>query len=277
MNPDKGRKGKAKMIHIMFLMKQCCSARQGGVGLKIRTNVKAGGRGVNHNQTLVRQASGALATTAVTLFVAASLLGSGSAYGRNRAPKMIFGARVIMINGNSLTPGQLAALDDIERARNLRLPDGAYWYDKESGLAGAWNQPAQLVLVPYMDLGGPMRSNCSGGGTGVFVNGRELHPSELSMLSGVALAPNLRYSLDPRGNLTPEIKEMSRREKFAQRLRTAVILSAQQQAAAQQAQAANSALNKNQNGGRAKYAMDGIHVGPGYYLDRGAGTSATRY
>src|SRR5262245_29718162 len=90
--------------------------------------------------------------------------------------------RNIHFNGRSLTPGQLARLEQIERVAGTRVPDGNYWYDNRSGAAGFWNGPAVAALPPGLELGGPMPANCSGTGTGVFVNGRELHPLDVAAL-----------------------------------------------------------------------------------------------
>jgi hypothetical protein len=43
-----------------------------------------------------------------------------------------------------------------------------------------------------------------------------------------------------------------------------------------QKQEARGALGQNANGGAARNAMDGLSVGPGYFLDRGTGSSYTR-
>ena|SRR5258708_2016436 len=79
-------------------------------------------------------------------------------------------ARQITVNGRSLDSGQQARLEALERSYGVRLPDANFWYDNRSGAFGFWNGPAISVLPPRLDLGGPMPSNCSGGGTRVFVN-----------------------------------------------------------------------------------------------------------
>ncbi len=66
------------------------------------------------------------------------------------------------------------------------VPDGAYWYDPYSGLWGVQGGPSIGRILPGLNLGGPLRASASGGGngalTGVFVNGREIHPQELMLL-----------------------------------------------------------------------------------------------
>ena len=66
--------------------------------------------------------------------------------------------------------------------------------------------------------------------------------------------------------------------KIKDRVVCAMELSQMQQAMRQIQQSIQASQNPqtNQNGGRAKYAMDGVSVGDGYYLDR-SGSSATNY
>ena len=45
-----------------------------------------------------------------------------------------------------------------------------------------------------------MPSNASGGGTGVFVNGRELHPLDVASLSTLGPVYRARYWLDANGD-----------------------------------------------------------------------------
>src|ERR1700682_6474867 len=96
-------------------------------------------------------------------------------------------ARKIRFNGRELTSEQMARLDAVERRYNVRIRDAEYWYDNRSGATGVWNGPALAALPPGLELGGTMPANCSGGGTGVFINGREIHPLDLQTLS--ALGP----------------------------------------------------------------------------------------
>jgi len=62
------------------------------------------------------------------------------------------------------------------------VPAGNYWYDPMSGLWGVVGGPGTGQILPNLSIGGQLRSNASGGGTGVFVNGREIHSQELSYL-----------------------------------------------------------------------------------------------
>ncbi len=92
----------------------------------------------------------------------------------------------VVVNGVALDKQTLAAL---QRAYGAVQP-GRYWYDPMSGLYGAERGPTSGQIAPGLRLGGPLRPDASGRGTGVFVNGRELHPVEvvrLRALVGVVL------------------------------------------------------------------------------------------
>ena len=108
--------------------------------------------------------------------------------------------RNVRFNGRTLTAQQMAYVEALERQAGVRIPDNDYWYDNRSGAAGIWNGPTLAALPPGLGLGGPMPANCSGGGTRVFVNGRELHPVDVARL--MQLGPVLpgRYWVDGNGN-----------------------------------------------------------------------------
>ena len=67
-------------------------------------------------------------------------------------------------------------------ANGVRVVPGDYWYDAFSGLYGVMGGPGVGFTYPGLELGGPLPADASGGGTGVFVNGRELHPMDVSLL-----------------------------------------------------------------------------------------------
>jgi hypothetical protein len=112
-------------------------------------------------------------------------------------------ARRISFNGKPLSRAQLATLARLEGQG--RVPDGEYWYDAKTGAAGPWGGPALAFLPAGLDLGGPMPANASGGGqgmlTGVFINGRELHPIDVAGLQDLlgAVYPG-RWWVDAQGN-----------------------------------------------------------------------------
>jgi hypothetical protein len=111
--------------------------------------------------------------------------------------------RRIRFNGRSLTAEQARTLAQLERFIG-RIPDGSYWYDPRSGASGRWGGPALAFLPAGLDLGGPLPANASGGGkgmlTGVFVNGRELHPIDvLGLQELVGGAAPGRWWVDAQG------------------------------------------------------------------------------
>jgi len=97
-------------------------------------------------------------------------------------------ARRISFNGRALSAAQRETLARLE-ARMGTLPDGEYWYDARSGAAGRWGGPAVAIFPAGLELGGPLPATASGGGsgklTGVFINGRELHPVDVAGLQAL--------------------------------------------------------------------------------------------
>lgn len=116
-------------------------------------------------------------------------------------------ARAIEFNGRPLDAQGLAVLQQIE-ARLGPVPDGRYWYDAASGGAGPWGGPAMAYLGPGLPLGGPLPAQASGGGqgrlTGVFINGRELHPLDVQGLATLGPVIPGRYWWDAAGNVGVE-------------------------------------------------------------------------
>ena len=84
----------------------------------------------------------------------------------------------IFVNGEELTSEQGQGLMQLYGP----IPAGDYWYDRFSGLWGPTGGPSSGQILPDLDLGGPLQADASGSGTGVFVNGRELHPIEIQRL-----------------------------------------------------------------------------------------------
>src|SRR5215468_7279393 len=115
------------------------------------------------------------------------------------------GGRRLTFNAHAATARDLAIVQKLEASWGQRLGDGDYWYDDRSGAAGMWGGPAMAVLPAGLGLGGALPANASGGGTGVFVNGRELHPIDLQRLQAlVGPVPRGRYWVDAQGNAGPE-------------------------------------------------------------------------
>jgi len=111
-----------------------------------------------------------------------ALLTTGVAVAQQPPAKKASAQRKVRFNDRLLGPAELETLERLER-RIGRLDDGAYWYDPRTGASGRWGGPTLAFLPPGLTLGGPVPANASGGGqgmlTGVFVNGRELHPLDV--------------------------------------------------------------------------------------------------
>jgi hypothetical protein len=87
----------------------------------------------------------------------------------------------------------------LEQGYGVVLPPGRYWYDTVSGAWGVEGGPVAGKILPGLGLGGPLRADASNGHTGVFVNGRELHPLDVAALQRcVAVVPG-RYWLTADG------------------------------------------------------------------------------
>lgn len=125
--------------------------------------------------------------TAFLLLTATALLASSAEAQQRR----------VTINRVRISDAQLAQL---ERQYRVRILDGDYWYDARVGAWGYWNGPAVGLAVPGLSIGGKLTANASGGGTGVFINGRELHPLDVAALRTITptVLPG-RYWLDANG------------------------------------------------------------------------------
>jgi hypothetical protein len=106
--------------------------------------------------------------------------------------------RPVTVNRVVLAPETVAALEARYRTRLLR---GDFWYDTVSGLWGVWGGPPLGIIEAGLALGGPLPSDASGGRSGVFVNGRELHDLEvLALWQRIGQVVPGRYWMDARGS-----------------------------------------------------------------------------
>jgi hypothetical protein len=106
----------------------------------------------------------------------------------------------VIVNGTVLDVRTQQAL---ESRYGTHLQSGRYWYDPASGLWGLEGGPSLGQIVPGLRLG-PLAADASVKSlwqrTLVFVNGREIHPRELSYLQGLYGSVGAgRYWLDARG------------------------------------------------------------------------------
>jgi hypothetical protein len=92
-----------------------------------------------------------------------------------------------------------------ENQYQTRIQDGRYWYDAACGAWGVEGGPTAGFLMAGLDLPGPMPADISGGGTGIFINGREVHVLDQQALAKIfgQTIPG-RYWLDAFGKLGPE-------------------------------------------------------------------------
>lgn len=100
----------------------------------------------------------------------------------DRPAPAIPGSRNVVINGQRLAGDQLSQL---EQAYGIRIDDADYWYDRVSGAWGIRGGPTLGFIAAGFNLGGPLRPDASGGGTQVFVNGREIHVYDLMALQQI--------------------------------------------------------------------------------------------
>lgn len=119
--------------------------------------------------------------------------GSGGGAGGTAAP-----ARAVFINGQRLGDETVAAL---ERVYRVRVMDGQFWYDPMNGSWGIQGGPAAGFIMAGLDLGGPLRADASNGDTGVFINGRQLHRTDVARLSLLGPVYQGRYWMDALGNM----------------------------------------------------------------------------
>jgi hypothetical protein len=89
----------------------------------------------------------------------------------------------VVVNGVALDAQAQRAIESYYRTQ---LRAGHYWYDHVSGLWGEIGGPSQGQIEPRLKLGRRLDPRASVGAqvgiTGVFVNGREIHPIELAQL-----------------------------------------------------------------------------------------------
>ena len=104
--------------------------------------------------------------------------------GTMAAPDLSAQARAVFVNREMVPETTLAAL---ERGSATRIPDGRYWYDPMSGAWGLEGGPTAGFTMAGLPLGGRLAADASSGAgsTGVFINGRELHPLDVQGLRAI--------------------------------------------------------------------------------------------
>lgn len=88
-------------------------------------------------------------------------------------------AKDVFVNNQRLDDSSVYTLEQFYKTN---IAAGHYWYDNISGYWGIMGGTAQGKLMAGLSLGGPLPQNASDGITGVIVNGRELHQSEVNQI-----------------------------------------------------------------------------------------------
>jgi hypothetical protein len=97
------------------------------------------------------------------------------------------------------------ALQDIATRYGTRIPPGRYWYDAHCGAWGVEGGPTLGFTAAGLELAGPLPSDISGRGTGIFINGREIHQQDrMALVAMFGVTYPGRYTLDSMGNLSIE-------------------------------------------------------------------------
>jgi len=92
-------------------------------------------------------------------------------------------SRQVIINNVPLTDARIA---ELERTYSIRIGDADYWYDAVLGAWGVKGSPVLGFISPSLPLPGPMPADASGrGASGIFINGRELHPQDVTALQRI--------------------------------------------------------------------------------------------
>ena len=105
--------------------------------------------------------------------------------------------RAVYVNSVRISDEEVAAM---ESAWNTAILDGRFWYDAACGAWGSEGGPCTGFINAGIGLGGPLMPTASGGDTGVFINGRELHRLDVVALRRLGPVFPGRYWVDGYGN-----------------------------------------------------------------------------
>ncbi|CAN6467628.1 unnamed protein product [Victoria cruziana] len=106
----------------------------------------------------------------------------------------------VFVNGRPIPDRSVKKAE--ERAGPIQ--PGHYWYDSEAGFWGVMGQPCLGIIPPHIEeFNYPVPRNCTGGKTGIIVNGRELHQKDLDMLArkGLPTVANKEYIINVDGQV----------------------------------------------------------------------------
>nr|XP_024399474.1 uncharacterized protein LOC112293828 isoform X2 [Physcomitrium patens] len=119
--------------------------------------------------------------------------------------------RKVVVNGSPI-PDAL-----VKRAETMAGPihPGSYWYDSQAGFWGLSGGPCLGIIPPHIEELSlqPLSRYCSGGQTGVLVNGRELHKSDYDLLvrRGLPPTPGKTYFIDIEGHVKEAVSGLELR------------------------------------------------------------------
>jgi hypothetical protein len=93
-------------------------------------------------------------------------------------------------------------LETLETRYQVPIQNGRYWYDAACGAWGLEDGPTAGFILAGLELPGPMPADISGGGTGILINGREVHVLDQQALQQIfgTTIPG-RYWMDAQGNI----------------------------------------------------------------------------
>lgn len=120
-------------------------------------------------------------------FLAAAFLTGFAAQARAWGPGAV-------VNGQQ--GGAPQVVSALEQRLNVTV-NGWVWYDPVSGLVGEWGEGAVAAISPGLPAP-PLPANASGGGTRVYVNGRELPWSTINALENTyTMIVEGQYTMGP--------------------------------------------------------------------------------
>ncbi|KAJ7529045.1 hypothetical protein O6H91_15G031900 [Diphasiastrum complanatum] len=111
--------------------------------------------------------------------------------------------RKVIVNGNAISYRQ------VKKAEEAAGPihPGSYWYDFRAGFWGVIGGPCIGIVAPFIEeFDYPLSRECSGGNTGVLVNGRELHHIDFDklVLRGLPSTSGKAYKVEIDGRVIDE-------------------------------------------------------------------------
>ncbi|XP_068644735.1 protein ENHANCED DISEASE RESISTANCE 4-like [Aristolochia californica] len=120
-----------------------------------------------------------------------------------RSNQLFEGKSSVSINGQPISDRV------VKKAEKQAGPihPGQYWYDYRAGFWGIMGQQCLGIIPPFIEeFNFPMPKNCSGGTSGIFVNGRELHQRDLDLLAsrGLPVTRDKSYIIEISGRVFDE-------------------------------------------------------------------------